>query len=113
MSTRTISGAVGLIATAGAIYLETHGHQAAAQCFIWSVFALGAPVGVALVTERKFLSAWFLVSLIVAALLHGLLLWRIWYKFPFHHTPATIVFGAVEGIILGVLCAQIKEWMGG
>jgi hypothetical protein len=111
MSIRTISSVVGLAATSVAIYLETHGQPLAGQCFLWSVFAFAAPVGVAVITGGKFLRAWFWVSLFATASLHGLLLWSVWEKMPFPKAAVVIVFGSIEAIILGFICAQIKQWM--
>jgi len=111
MSIRTISGMVGLVAISVTIYLESHGQPMAGQCFVWSVLAMAAPVGVAAVTGGEFLRAWFWVSLLATATLHGLLLWSVWEKMPFPKASIAIVFGFLEAVILSVLCAQIREWM--
>jgi hypothetical protein len=108
---RTISGAVGLIAISVTIYLESHGHPLAGQCFMWSVLAFAAPVGVAVITGGEFLQAWFLVSLLTTTALHSLLLWSAWERMPFANASVAIVFGFIEAVILSFLCAQIKEWM--
>jgi hypothetical protein len=111
MSIRTISAMVGLVVISITIYLESHGQPLAGQCFLWSVLAVAAPVGVAAVTGGEFLRAWFWVSLLVTASLHGLLLWSVWEKMPFPKASIVIVFGFVEAVILSFLCAQIREWM--
>jgi hypothetical protein len=113
MSTRRISFVCGVVATSCAIYFQSHGHPVEAQCFLWSVFAFAAPVGVALVTESSFLSAWFCISLLTVALLHGLLLWQIWERLPFDNSPVVIVFGFLEAVLFVIICAQIKEWTRG
>src|ERR1019366_8444004 len=109
MSIRVISGVAGLAAMSVTIYLESHGQPLAGQCFMWSVLALTAPIGVAVVTGGEFLRAWFWVSLLTTALLYGLLLWSVWGKMPFPKASVVIVFGFIEAIILGFVCAQIKQ----
>jgi hypothetical protein len=111
MSNRTTSSIVGLAAVSVAIYLESHGKQLAAQCFLWSFLAFIAPVGVALITGGGFLRAWFWVSLLATASLHGLLLWSVWGKMPFPQSPVVLVYGFIEAIILAFVCAQIREWI--
>jgi hypothetical protein len=111
MSIRIISGALGLVAISVTIYLESHGQVLAGQCFIWSVLALAAPVGVAAVTGGEFMRAWFWVSVLATASLHGLLLSRVWEKMPFSKTSIAIVFGFIEAVILSFVCSQIREWM--
>jgi hypothetical protein len=111
MTVRSISFVVGLAAVSVAIYLESHGRPLAGQCFIWSVLALSAPIGVAVVTGGEFLKRWFWVSLLTTATLHGLLLWNLWEKMPFPKTSIAIVFGFMEAVVLGRVCAQIKQWM--
>jgi hypothetical protein len=93
------------------IYLESHGHPLAGQCFMWSVLAFIAPIGVAVIKGGGFLRAWFWVSLFATASLHGLLLWRVWEKMPFPRTAVVVVYGSIEAVLLGVVCAQIREWM--
>jgi hypothetical protein len=111
MSIRIISAAVGLVAISVTIYLESRGQALAGQCFIWSVIALAAPVGVAAVTGGEFMRTWFWVSLLATALLHGMLLLRVWEKMPFSKASIAIVFGFIEAVILSFVCAQIREWM--
>ena len=111
MSIRIISGLGGLVAISVTIYLESHGQGLAGLCFIWSVLALAVPVGVAAVTGGEFMRAWFWVSLLATAALHGLLLSRIWEKMPFPNTQTAIAFGFIEAVILSLVCAQIREWM--
>ncbi len=111
VSNRIASFIVGLAAASVAIYLESHGRPLAAQCFVWSVFAFIAPIGVAIITGGGFLRAWFCVSLLATASLHGLLLWRVWGKMPFRPSPVVGVYGFIEAIILAFVCAQIREWI--
>src|ERR1700692_4966824 len=111
MSIRIISSIVGLAAMSVTIYLESHGHPLAGQCFMWSVLAFIAPIGVAVITGGGFLRAWFWVSLFATASLHGLLLWSVWGKMPFPQTPVVVVYGSIEAVILGFICAQIKQWV--
>jgi hypothetical protein len=102
---------VGLAAMSVTIYLESHGQPLAGQCFMWSVLAFAAPTGVALIKGGEFLRAWFWVSLLATASLHGLLLWSVWEKMPFPKVSVVIVFGFIEAVVLCFVCAQIREWM--
>jgi hypothetical protein len=111
MSNRTASSIVGLSAMSVTIYLESHGHPLAGQSLMWSVLAFIAPIGVAVITGGGFLRAWFWVSLFATASLHGLLLWSVWGKMPFPQTPVVVVYGSIEAVILGFVCAQIKQWI--
>jgi hypothetical protein len=111
ISARTISGIAGLVAISVTIYLESHGYVVAGQCFIWSALAMAAPVGVAAVTGGEFLRAWFWVAVLATASFHGLLLWRIWEKFPFPSASVAVVFGFIEALVLVILSAKVREWM--
>jgi hypothetical protein len=111
MSTRIISGVVGAVAISVTIYLEGHGQPVAGQCFVWTVIAMAAPVGVAVVTGGNFLKAWFWVSLLATASIHAVLLWSVWDKMPLPNASVAIIFGLIEAIIFSGLCAQVREWM--
>ncbi len=76
-----------------------------------SALALAAPIGVAQIAGGEFLRAWFWVSLLATASLHGLLLWGVWGKMPFPNAFVAIFFGLIEAVILGLFCAQIRQWM--
>ncbi len=102
---------VGLAAASVAIYLEEQGHPVAAHCFVLSVFAMVAPIAAAIVLGREFQRAWFWVSLLVTASLHGLLLSRMWERLPSMTIPVTAILGTLEMLVLFVVCWYIRQWM--
>ena len=111
MSIRTASFMVGLAAVSVTIYLESRGQPLAGQCFMWSVLAFAAPIGVAVTKGGDFMRASFWVSLLATALMHGLLLWIVWERMPFPKASVVIVFGFFEAVVLAFVCARIKQWM--
>jgi hypothetical protein len=105
---RILSGAYGLVVVALAIWLDEQGRKLQSQAFVFTAFALAAPVGVAAFTSG-FRQRGFRVALASCMVIHALLLWKFVGMLPFPTLGVAILLGLVEALALVIVSAKISD----